>query len=161
MKKLLFIAVGLIATTSYAASTGTLLLQGVVAPVNTITVVQTALQLSNATSLNITGGEVAKDVASVDESSNNLNGYKIFMRSGNGLSKLVHGSDASKSTAYTISYDGGPYKTLTAVNQEVKDSGLLSGLTPDTSAVAVNVTAYPSAPAGTYSDTVTISIIAN
>jgi hypothetical protein len=74
---------------------------------------------------------------------------------------LKHTVDASKETSYTVRYDDGAAVALSAVPQVVKNVSSLSGLTPDTSNVNVDVTAYPSAIAGTYQDTVTISIVAN
>ncbi len=139
-----------------AASTGTLLIQGSVALVNDITITAN----SNATSLSITGGESNKLVATVSESSNNLNGYKIFLKSVN-ASKLMNTSDNTKFTGYTISYNGGSAVTLTTTDQEVKNVSSLSGLTTNSSNVNVNVTSYASAPAGTYNDTITVSIVAN
>lgn len=156
MKKLLFLAVGLMAGSVMAASSGTLLIMGTVSSSNDIVITPNA----NATTLNITGGEVNKTVASVAETSNNLAGYKIMMKSAN-ASKLVHNTDSSKSTGYTVSYNGGSAVTLTTSDQQVKNISALSGLTTNNSAVAVNVAAYAAAPAGSYSDTITISIVAN
>ena len=82
------------------------------------------------------------------------------MRSAN-ASKLVHNVDNTKSTAYTVSYDGAAAISLTNADQDVKNVSSLAGLTTNTSDVSVNVTAFPTAPAGTYSDTITISIVAN
>ncbi|MGZ3725608.1 MAG: hypothetical protein ACXWQQ_07395 [Pseudobdellovibrio sp.] len=158
MKNLLLTAMVLLATSSsFAASTGTLDISGTVLPINDIVINP---NLGNKDSLNITGGEVDKNVASVDETSNNINGYKIMMSSLNS-SKLVNSASAAFSTAYTVSYAGGAATTLTTTPTPVKDSGALAGLTTVTSQLTVSVTAYPTAPAGTYGDTITISIVAN
>lgn len=150
-------ALGMLASVSaQAAGTGNLLLQGTVTIVNDIVITANA----NATNLNILGGETNKLVATVDETSNNLNGYKIQMLSANS-SKLVLSTDSSKSTTYTVAYDGGAPVSLTGTAQTVKNVGSLSGLATDTSNVNVNVTAAPNATAGTYEDTITISIVAN
>jgi hypothetical protein len=156
MKKLLFTAAVLLASASFAASSENLILSGTVTAINDLSITPTA----EATNLDIINGETGRKVADVQETSNNLLGYKILMRSAN-ASNLVHSIDGTKSTAYTISYDGSSYISLTNSDQQVKDSGALSGLTVDTSLVSVNVTPYATAPAGTYSDTVTISIVAN
>jgi hypothetical protein len=156
VKKLLFTAAVLLASASFAASSAPLALSGTVTAVNDLSITPTPESIN----LDIVNGETARKVADVQETSNNLLGYKIMMRSAN-ASKLIHGTDNSKLTTYEISYDGGSYISLTNADQQVKDSGSLPGLTVDTSLVAVNVTAYPNAPAGTYSDTVTISIVAN
>ncbi len=60
-----------------------------------------------------------------------------------------------------LSYDGGAVTTPTVAGVIVKNVGSLAGLTTNTSAMAVDVTAYPAAPAGTYKDTLTIAIEAN
>jgi hypothetical protein len=139
-----------------AASSGTLLIQGTVSLVNDITITPNA----SATTLNITGGETNKLVASVSETSNNLNGYKIQMSSSN-AGKLVHTTDNTKQTAYTISYGSGSAVSLTNTAQTVKTVSALSGLTTVSSNVSANVTALPTAVAGTYQDTITIAIVAN
>ena len=158
MKNLLLTAAVLLATTtSFAAASGTLDISGTVLPINDIAI---TANTNNNNSLNITGGETDKNVASADETSNNLNGYKIMLSSLNS-SKLVHGVNSSYSTNYTVSYAGGAAATLTTTPQEVKDSGALTGLTTVTSQITVSVSAYPTAPAGTYSDTITVSIVAN
>jgi hypothetical protein len=160
MKKLLFSTIVLMASVSFAAASllpgKDLLLSGTVTAINDLTITPTPESIT----LDIVNGETGRKVADVKETSNNLLGYKIYMRSAN-ASNLVHSIDNSKKTAYTISYDGGSYISLTNADQQVKDSGALPGLTDDTSLVAVNVTPYATAPAGTYSDTVTISIVAN
>lgn len=149
----------LTSTATYAASSGTLTLSGVVAAVNDITVTPNG---SNNTSLNILAGESAKNVASVLESSNDINGYKIQMYSANG-GQLQLAGQPSKFTAYQVSYNGGSYTTppVAASPATVKNVSSLSALSNATSAVAVNVTALPTALAGTYSDTVTFSIVGN
>ena len=156
MKKLLFSAIVFLASVSFAASSGTLTISGTVLPVNDIVISPTA----EATNLNITGGETNELVATVAETSNNLTGYKISMSSAN-ESKLKHSVDGSKTTTYTVSYDGAAAVSLTASPAIVKNVSSLSGLTTDTSNVNVNVAAYPLAPAGNYSDVITISIAAN
>lgn len=155
MKKLILSAIVLLATvTSYAASSGSFVISGTVASVNDIIIEP---NMANKDSLNIVAGETAKNVANVIESSNNLNGYVIKMSSAN-ASKLVH-SNPLYFTNYTASYDGGSYVSLTTTPQIVKTSPALTGLTTDNAnAVNVNVNAFASAPAGYYSDTITISI---
>lgn len=155
MKKLLFIVAGLMAsTTAFAVSTGTLTISGTVVAINDIVITPV-----NNTTLNIIGGETDRKVADVSETSNSSTGYKILMSSLNS-SKLVNGSAATKSTAYKVSYQNGTYVSLTSSDQVVKTTST-SELVTDSSSVRVNVTAYATAPAGTYSDTITISIAAN
>ncbi len=146
----------LASVSAHAASSGTLLIQGTVNLVNDIVITPN----SNATALNITGGESSKLVATVAETSNNLTGYKIQMSSAN-ASKLVHNTDNTKSTPYTVSYAGGSAMTLTSTAQTVKTVNSLTGLTTATSNVNATVTALPTAVAGTYQDTITVAIVAN
>ena len=139
-----------------ASPSGTLTISGIVALVNDITVTAN----SNATALNITGGESAKLVATVVESSNDVNGYQIKMASANG-GFLVNGSASSQKTAYKLGYDGSASATLSSAGTVVKSVNSLSGLASHTSNVNVDVTAMPLAVAGTYSDTITVTIVAN
>lgn len=154
MKTLLFIAAGLLAGTVMAASTGTLTLSGTVVVINELEI----FPVGNTT-LDILLGETNRKVADVSEMSNSLSGYKITMRSANS-SNLRHSLDATKQTAYTISYDTAAPISLTTTDQVVKTS-LVSGLVSDSSEVRVNLPGNATAAAGTYSDTVTISISAN
>jgi hypothetical protein len=144
---------------AHSASTGTLTLSGNVAAVNDITITPNG---SNNTSLNILAGETGKNVASVAEASNDINGYKIQMHSANG-GQLQLAGQPSKYATYQISYAGGSYTTppLAASPVTVKNVSSLSALTTTVSTVAVNVAASPTALAGSYSDTITFSIIGN
>lgn len=161
MKSLLFIAAGLIASSSYAAysPSATLVISGTVLAINELEITPNA----DATALNITGGETNKLVATVSERSNSFTGYKITMKSAN-ASKLVNAADSSGNTftPYTVTYNNDPTViTLTTADQVVKTQASLSALTTVSSDVKVSVTAKAGAPAGTYSDTITISIAAN
>ena len=159
MKGLLFIAAGLIASSSYAVYTpsATLNISGTVLAINEIEITPTI----DAIDLNITGGETNQLVATVSERSNSFTGYKITMKSAN-ASKLVNSLAGGAFTNYTVLYDTMTVPmTLTTDDQEVKNVASLTALTTVSSDVKVNVTAKPLAPAGTYSDTITISIAAN
>jgi hypothetical protein len=156
MKTLLLTALLTLGLTAKAGSTGTIIISGTVLPVNDIVITT----LADASNLNITAGEVGKLVATVSETSNNLTGYRIKMKSLNG-GKLNHTVDSSKNTTYTVSYNGGSYMALSTSDQDVKNVGSLNGLTTQVSQVKVDVTAYPIAPAGTYTDTITVTIQAN
>ncbi len=157
--KLLYLTLPLvlIAAQVNAADTGTLLLQGVVQAVNSIVVNPNG---SNNTSLNITGGDNNKLVASVVETSNNSTGYKINAKSANG-GELRHTVTPNLKTTYTMSYNGGTAVSLTNNYQQMKNVTTLNGLTSHTSNVVVNVAAFAAAPQGTYADTVTFQIVAN
>lgn len=155
MKTAILMIVGLLASTiTFAASTGDLTISGVVAPINDIVITPKAA----ATALNILAGETAKSVADVSETSNSATGYKISMRSANGGSLNNTSSPTVKKTAYTVAYAGSStYVSLTTVDQVVK-SVSSSSLVTNSSDVSVNVTAFGTAPAGTYQDIITISI---
>lgn len=155
--KLIITLLALASLPANAATTGTLLLQGIVAVVNSIVITPNG---SNNTTLNVVSGETNKLVASVEEISNNLAGYKINAKSDNN-SELRNTLDSTKKTTYTMSYDGATAMSLTTNYQQVKNVNSLSGLTNDVSNVNINVVAYAAAPAGTYEDTVTFQIVAN
>jgi len=142
----------LIARAGYAATSGTLILQGTVASVNSISIVP-----SNNLTLNILNGESAKNVAAVTEVSNNPLGYTISLSSAN-AGALKNGSIVG--TAYTLSYDGGAYLGPLVTPVTVKTVGPLSALVNNISNILINVVANPTTLSGTYSDTVTLAITA-
>lgn len=146
-----------VSTSALAATSGTLLLQGEVQQV--LDLVVTSVPAS--TNLNIVTGEsTAVKVGSATETSNILAGYKIKISSTtNG--ELRHVGTPSNKTTYTIKYDGAAAVTPTVAGVEVKNVPSLSGLTTDTSDIEVLVAAFPNAPAGTYQDTLTVTIEAN
>lgn len=144
----------LIATQAHAAP---LNLQGTVNPQNDITI-NAVDGAYNA--LNIVSGQSNLTIANVTESSNNLSGYKINMSSSNG-GELRNTSDVTKKTNYTISYGGGTAVQPTTNAAQVKSVSSLNGLTTASSAVKINVTAFANAPAGTYTDQLTLAIVAN
>lgn len=169
MKTLLFIATGLMAASVMAASSGfdNLLISGTVESLNTLVVTANA---PNNTTLPILAGSVAAiNVGKATETSNNSTGYKITMSSVNG-SKLINGLNATTSanviSTYKISYAGGSAVSMpltsSGVPVEVKNVSTLSGLTSvDSSIEVVELAANGNAAQGTYSDTITISIVAN
>ena len=155
MRKFIILLLLLMPTMTFAAISGTLVLSGTVALVNSI-----AITPGNNTTLDIVAGESAKNVASVAETSNDLLGYKVYLSSVN-AGQLKALTDPTKLTSYQVKYDTGSYVTPTALPVQVKNVTSLSALTTNTSQVLVNVTAYAVAPADTYSDTITLSIAAN
>ena len=163
MSRRIFIAallsalMGLAAPSVQAASSGQLTISGTVALVSTVAVTANG---TNNVNLSISGGETGKNVASVLETSNDALGYVISVSSANG-GQLVLQGQATVKTAYQISYDGGSYAQPSAAGATVKTVSSLSGLTTHSSVVLVNVTAFPAAPAGSYSDLITVSIVAN
>ena len=157
MKKVLLLVIGLVFSTNAlatAATTGTLVLSGTVAPVSSIVVTPNG---TNNTNLDLLNGASAVNVASVAETSNDSLGYKINAKSANGGS-LKNGSF---SVPFTITYNGGSAVSLTTSDQQVKGISSLAKLTTNSSAVTVTTTANANLVAGTYSDTVTFTIVAN
>lgn len=154
--KTLIALLALFAVQAQAASTGTLILSGTVAAACNITVTPNG---SNNTTLNITGGETNKLVASANETCNNATGYKINIKSDNG-GELRHSGNASLKTTYTLTYDGTTVTPTTNFAQ-VKNVTVLNSPANVNSNINVTVAAYPAALAGTYSDTVTVQIVAN
>ena len=158
MKKKLLLAtiLSLVSIQANAAATGTLILSGTVAAACNITVTPNG---SNNTTLDIVAGETNKNVASVNESCNNATGYKINIKSDNG-GELRHTGNASLKTTYTIVYDG---QTITPTTnfQQAKNVSVLNSPSNYNAPVLVNVAAYANALAGTYTDTVTMQIVAN
>ncbi len=146
----------ILALSSYAADTGTLILSGTVVASCNIVITPNG---SNNTTLNITGGDTNKLVANAQETCNNATGYKINVKSTNG-GELRHGTVPSLKTTYTLSYDGQTV-TPTTNYQQVKNVTVLNTPANTTSTIHATVAAYPSALAGTYSDTVTVQIVTN
>lgn len=155
MKKIILAGITYCASLSYGQG-APLSLTGTVAIINTAVITP----LAEAVNLNILGGEVDRLVANVAETSNNPTGYRVLMSSVNG-SQLVNTSNSAAKVDYTISYDRRPRITLTRNDQEVKRVTNLTGLTTNNSEVRVTVNSQPSAPVGTYNDTVSISISAD
>ncbi|MCO4756062.1 MAG: fimbrial protein [Bacteriovoracaceae bacterium] len=155
MKYLVMVALVASAST-FARTTGNLLLQGEVAQKLSLSIDPQSNQ-----NIDIENGETSLLVAKVEETSNELAGYKIKISSLNG-GELQNADDATKKTSYQVSYDGGQLVTPPkSGSAEVKDSGVLGGLVSYTSDVNIDVAALPNAAAGVYSDTVTFTIEAN
>jgi hypothetical protein len=151
------LSAALVSSQAMATSSETLVLSGTVAVVNDISINPVAGAYDG---LNITAGQSNLTVANVDETSNNLAGYKITLASAN-AGELRNTANAAKKTTYTVSYGGGTAAAPSSSAQIVKNVSSLNALTTTSSALNVNVTAYPSAPAGTYNDTLTLAIVAN
>lgn len=153
MKKIISaIALTAITTSSFAATSGTLLLKGTIAPILSIDVTPEAI----ASTLDLTASPSNLKVATVQEKSNSNTGYKVTISSAN-LGVLKNGSDDS--VTYTMTYDN------LAVDLASPDTQTHSAA----AAVAVNKDvkiSYTGRPqeelvAGDYSDTITFTIAAN
>lgn len=147
----LFTTLALVASFAQAATTGTLLLKGVV--ISTVSLTVTPESIASALPLNITQNRTK--VGSVHEESNSGRGYKVSITSTNG-GKMVHESQANSSLSYRMLYN----------NQNVN---LQSGQTFSYSDPRVNTDrdlriSYSGNGAladGSYSDTLTFTIAAN
>lgn len=149
-----------------AATSGfdTLLISGTVESLNTLVVTANA---PNNTTLPILAGSVAAiNVGKATETSNNSAGYKITMSSVNGSILKNSLSAANVISTYKIKYNSGSAVSMPLTSSgtpvEVKNVSSLSGLTSvDSSIEVVELAANANAAQGTYSDTITISIVAN
>lgn len=152
MKLLLsIILLFIMSSKSIAASQGTLILTGIVGAEFNLVITPNA----NATTLPVASGGTVL-VASVLESTNNSSGYKIVLKTSNGgvLKNTISGVDVD-TAPYQLKYDG-VLVTPTTTNQVVKTGTLGT----DTSDIEVILPAKPNAVAGTYTDTVTVEIVA-
>ena len=145
---------GLISGPVMADTSGSILLQGSIAQILSVEVTET----DGHDSLNLTENAVDVEVASVLEKSNVQKGYKIFVDSQNdGL--LKNGEVGS--ITYDLKYDG---KTVNMADPSIpaKEVPVFTAF-EDTSLVSISYVApaVGSLPAGSYSDTVTVSIVAN
>jgi hypothetical protein len=157
MKKLLLTStIATLFISPIMADTGTLLLQGTVDPVLSITV-NPVSGVNNDLNLSVT--QTNLKVAEVVEQSNTVGGYKIFAKSTNGGSLNNAGLD---SVDYTIGYNNGGHISLTTENQEVKEN-TVGGVISANSDVDIAYTGKAAAllVQGTYSDTVTFTIQSN
>jgi spore coat protein U-like protein len=128
-------------------TSGTVALKGTVPLVCTVGV--TDLNQS----LNLTGGESAKQVGSIVENCNSGTGYNISISSANtGKLKAATGTATIN---YTVGYDGTAGNLTSAMTV-----GRSTAQFAKTSALNVTVPANAQAIAGNYSDTVTITIAA-
>ncbi|WP_372652678.1 fimbrial protein [Halobacteriovorax sp.] len=156
MKKL-FIAstLTLMSASSFAATQGTLLLQGTIDQVLSLSVTPES-GVNN--SLDLTSTETDLKVAEVSEETNSNTGYKILVRTANG-GLLKNGS--LDEVSYTMKYDGTAV-TLAQSDTEVKNEST-GGVYSYASDVEISYTGQSAASLtqGTYSDTVTFTIQAN
>lgn len=156
MKKLAIIAGLLLASSSYAATTGSLLLKGNVAAAISIDVTAQA-GVNDALDLSVTATDLK--VAEVAEHSNASSGYNITVQSQNS-SSLKNGT--IDSLAYTLKYAGSSVdlSSGTAAVAKTDNSAAVINATSD---VEISYTGKPAAEMvqGEYSDTLTFTISAN
>lgn len=142
----------LLATPTFAATTGTLVLTGIIAKKVEITV--TGKPAASALDLETTQTDLS--VATLTGKSNVNAGYKINVASAN-LGKLVHSSAPSNYVTYTLKIDS------TSINLATGGFGSYSGMGTYTKDVKISYTGIDgyTVQDGTYGDTLTFTIAAN
>lgn len=140
---------------SFAATSGSLLLQGTVAQKISLAVTPA----SAASTLDLALSQTDLVVASVNEKSNSKTGYKVTITSAN-LSKLkrVDGLDV---LSYTMKYNGSAVSLSSAAGTTITDSAASSVNTNKDVSISYTGLAAELMIEGTYDDTVTFSIAAN
>ena len=139
----------------FAATTGTLLLQGSIPTSTNITVTG----VSPFNNLNLTTTQSDLLVANVQEQNNTALGYKVTIASAN-TGKLKNGSVGSIN--YTAKYNGTAF-TLSTTPVTVTNVTSQTTVTNITKPLTISYTGVTPASmmAGTYSDTLTLAIAAN
>lgn len=157
MKKLL-IATALFAITStsvFAATSGSLLLQGIVAKKVSIVVTSQAV----ASALDLETSQSDLKVASVNEKSNSKTGYKVTITSAN-LGKLKR-TDGAEVFSYTLKYGGAAVGLSTSAGTVFTNSSASSVNVNKDLAISYSGVAGETMVEGTYADTLTLNIASN
>lgn len=155
MKK--FFALALITTmttTAFAATTGTLLLKGIVPRLVNITVTAETI----AANLPLETTQSNTKVATVNEQSNSNTGYKVTISSAN-AGKLVHQSVSSSSVAYTARYNNSAVNLASA--QTITYSSSASVNANRNFDISYTGVPHENLIEGNYQDTLTFTIAAN
>ncbi len=157
MKKLLIATTLLtLTTTSFAATSGTLLLQGIVAKKVSIVVTPQAV----ASALVLETSQTDLKVATAVEQSNSSTGYKVTVSSAN-LGKLKR-TDGSEVFSYTLKYGGASVGLSTAAGSVVTNSSSASVVNASKDlAISYTGVAAETMVEGTYADTLTVNIASN
>lgn len=142
-----------LSSTTFAATSGTLLLKGQVGQVLSILVTPEAI----ASTLPLDQSQVDTKVATVNEISNSNTGYKVSISSAN-LGNLLR-SGGTELFPYTMKYNGSAVN-LAAVQTISNPTAASVNVNKD---VQISYTGVPTANmiAGEYSDTITFEIAAN
>jgi hypothetical protein len=138
----------------FSATTGDLILRGVVPELISISV--NAQSVASSLPLDTTQSDTL--VATVNEKSNSNNGYSVAITSAN-LGNLVHQSVTSSSIAYGLKYDGNVVDLANGDQFDFNSSASVDA----TKNIQISYTGVPheSLVEGAYSDTVTFTISAN
>lgn len=148
-------ALFVLSVSSFAATTGTLLLQGVVAQKISIAVTPK----SAASALDLSSSQTDLEVASVNEKSNSKTGYKVTISSQN-LGKLKR-TDGADVFAYSLKYNGAAVSLNSSSGTTFSNSSASSVNVDKSVTISYNGAAAESMVEGTYADTVTFTIAAN
>lgn len=155
MKK--FFAVALLTTmtsSAFAATSGTLLLKGIVPRLVNITVTAETV----AANLPLETTQSNTKVATVNEQSNSNTGYKVTVSSAN-AGKLVHSTVSSSSVAYTARYNNSAMNLASA--QTVTYSSSASVNANRNFDISYTGVPHENLIEGNYQDTITFTIAAN
>lgn len=146
------LVLGLLGANAQAASSADITLSGSVDQDCSV-----ALNSSNYT-VNLLGGEADSAVATVTETCNDSDGYEISFSSAN-AGVLQNDDNASEQKPYTVSYGTGIVAQRLSESKSVAYSTYTAG---NDVALRMNLDAHTSGvlAAGTWSDTITISIAA-
>lgn len=156
MKKLVLVSALLaLSTTTFAATSGSLLLQGTVAKKMSLTVSPEAV----ASTLDLAVSQTDLAVASVNEKSNSKTGYKVTITSAN-LSQLKR-TDGADVFSYTMKYNGSSVSLVDAAGTTISESSASSVNVNKGVSISYTGVAPELMVEGTYDDTVTFSIAAN
>lgn len=156
MKNFLAITVLLsLSATSMAATTGTLLLQGVVAKKISIDVSAEAA----ASALDLATSQSDLKVATVNEKSNSKTGYKVTITSAN-LGKLKR-TDGAEVFSYSLKYGGSSVGLSTSAGTLFTNSSVAAVNVDKDLAITYSGIAAESMVEGTYADTLTLNIASN
>ncbi len=145
----------LTSTSVFAATSGTLLLQGVVA--KKISIVVTAQGVASA--LDLERSQSGLKVATVNEKSNSNTGYKVTITSAN-LGKLKRTS-GSEVFSYSLKYGGSSVGLSSAAGSVFRSSSAAAVNVNKDLTVSYTGIANESMVEGTYSDTLTLNIASN
>lgn len=150
MKKLL-IMLALIPTVSFSAPTGTLVIQGVIPSLRSLTVT-TEPGFNN---LDLSTSQTDLKIATVKEKSNSMLGYKTTITSSN-LGNLKR-NGGTELIPYSLKYNGSVANITTALGHSVTSVSFPVNVNKDLSISYTGVD-IESLTEGTYSDTLTLSI---
>lgn len=153
MKKLIFL-LSLFSSVAYGATSGSVILTGVVPAVTAIVVVP----VSGYNNLDLTTTKIDLIVANVLEVNNTVNGYTVNVSSAN-AGKLTNGANE---IPYTAKYNGTSF-VLQTVPVTITTQGSQTTVVAALKSVAISYTGAPSENRmqGPYSDTLTFTIQAN